>query len=228
MTTLTRPEIEFIPLSADPERIRFFGTLMPAILLFKASPLRFLRYQLAGLSTPAVSVSDFIAAEADDAAQIDDLWVFVHRWATHNFDPFAFARAKLFLKRLTRLVERAGHTAEPLDALSPDVNLPHLAARAGLGDPSPYGLLVHPAYGPRLILTALRTDYPLTLAPRWNEKGCTDCMLCVRECPQDPAQNGVIALGECQRCTRCLTVCPVGWESAKAARAARGGVGSKQ
>lgn len=197
MTIRTRPDITFVPLSADPERIRFFGTLMPAILLLKASPWRFLREQLAGWSVPSVPVSACITSEADDPGQIDDLWVFVHRWGTQSFDPFAFARAKRFLKTLTRLVERPGHRAQPLDALSPGVNLPRLAMQAGLGDASPYGLLVHPAYGPRLILTALRTDYPLTLVPRWNGKGCTDCMLCVRDCPQDPAAYGVIALGQC-------------------------------
>lgn len=225
MSTSTRPEIRFVPLSADPERIRFFGTLMPAIMLLKASPWRFFQYQVKRRWIPATAVSKFIASEADDAASIGDLWVFVHRWSTQTFDPFAFARAKCFLQRITRLVERDGYRAEPLDALSPDENLPHLAIQARLGDSSPYGLLVHPAFGPRVILTALRTDHPAVLTPRWEaQRGCTDCMLCVRDCPQDPAQHGVIELGQCQRCTRCLTICPIGWESAREARSVRAGL----
>jgi ferredoxin len=45
-THLERPEISFIPLSTDAGKIRFFGTLMPALLLLKASPARFLHAQL--------------------------------------------------------------------------------------------------------------------------------------------------------------------------------------
>ena len=129
-------------------------------------------------------------ARTDGAGPVEGVWVFVHRWRSQGFDPLAVARAKRVLKRLTRLVERAGHAAEP-------------------------------AFGPRWILTALRMDHPLTLAPRWEGTGCTDGRLCVRDGPQNPAAHGVIALGQCQRCTRCLTVCPVGWETAQAARAAR-------
>ncbi|MBK5969312.1 hypothetical protein CCR91_11140 [Thiorhodovibrio winogradskyi] len=198
---------------------------MPAILLLKASPWRFVADQIASRRTPSLSVTDFIASGCDDAGQVEDLWVFAHRWASVQFDPLAFARAKVFLNQLTRLVARAGYQAEPLNALSPDINLPSLAMQAGLGDSSPYGLLVHPAFGPRLILTALRTDYPLSLRPRWSGRGCTDCALCVRDCPQDPTTQGVIDLGQCQRCTRCLTVCPVGWESAQAARDVRSRLG---
>ena len=40
----------FIPVSTDPAKIRFFGTLMPALLLLKASPFRFVAYQVAALA----------------------------------------------------------------------------------------------------------------------------------------------------------------------------------
>ena len=48
MKKTSRPAIEFIPLSTDADKIRFFGKLMPALLLLKVSLLKFLRYQLAG------------------------------------------------------------------------------------------------------------------------------------------------------------------------------------
>lgn len=213
-TRLERPGITFVPLSTDGGKIRFFGTLMPALLLLRASPARFLHAQVAKHSTPRTDVKAFIASAADDAARIDDTVVFVHHWASDGFDPLAFAQAKTFLARVTRLVRRGGYDAEPLDPLSPDVNLPRLAARAGLGALSPYGLLVHPAFGPRLILTGLRTEHPLTAVPRWQGPGCSDCMTCVKLCPQEPAQTGVIRLGECQSCAECLAVCPVGKDGA--------------
>jgi epoxyqueuosine reductase len=76
------------------------------------------------------------------------------------FDPVAFARARVFLTRVTRMVLREGYRAEALDPLSPSINMPALAASAGLGNLSPFGLLVHPRFGPRLIISALKTDHP--------------------------------------------------------------------
>jgi epoxyqueuosine reductase len=205
-----RPDIEFIPLSTDPGKIRFFGTLMPALLLLRASPRRFAHFQVAGRLAPRRSLEALIEDGTDDAARVDGVLVFVHRWQSEQFDPFAFAHAKTVLTQVTRLVRREGHAAVPLDPLSPDVNLPKLAARAGLGDLSPFGLLVHPAFGPRLVLTALRTDHPLTLASRESVPACTDCMACVTQCPQDPLRSGRVELGQCQSCALCLAECPVG------------------
>jgi epoxyqueuosine reductase len=207
---LNRSEFRFVPMSTDEGKIRFFGTLMPALLLLKASPGGFLRLQIAAHSVPRQAIGAHIASEADDAARAEDTFVFVHRWESPEFDPFAFARAKAFLARLTRLVQRAGYQAEPLDPLSPRVNLPVLAARAGLGDLSPFGLLVHPVFGPRLVITALRTSYVMALVPRWGGSGCTDCQTCVELCPQAPQASGVINLGLCQRCAECLIACPTG------------------
>jgi epoxyqueuosine reductase len=205
-----RPDIRFIPMSTDEDKIRFFGTLMPALLLLKQSPARFLQFQIALRSTPSRDIASFIAAEVDDAARVDDTIIFVHRWLSTDFDPFTFARAKTFLARVTRMVRRVGYVANPLDPLSPRINLPKLAAQVGLGNLSPYGLLVHPIFGPRLILTGLKTDMPLAISPRWGEPGCDDCMACVKLCPQEPLQSGVIDLKKCQTCARCLTVCPTG------------------
>ncbi len=206
----TGPEIRFIPMSTDADKIRFFGTLMPALLLLKASPWRFLQYRMALGRTPQREFPAFITSGADDAGRAGDTLVFVHRWHTATFDPFTFARAKLFLARATRLARRAGHETTPLDPLSPDTNLPRLAAAAGLGNLSPYGLLVHPTFGPRLILTGLRTNYPLDAQPRWGGEGCNDCLACVRLCPQNPLIGGVVSLRDCQSCAKCLVVCPTG------------------
>lgn len=210
MSKPTRPDITCIPMSTDAGKIRFFGTLMPALLLIKASPAGFLHYQLQKRTTPASDAASFINSEADDAARAGDVLVFVHRWRTVDFDPFTFARAKSFLACLTRLVRRAGYRAEPLDPLSPAENLPQLAAAAGLGNLSPYGLLVHPIFGPRLILTGLKTDLVLPLAPRWGGGGCDDCLACVTLCPQEPASTGTVDLALCQSCAKCLAVCPTG------------------
>ena len=207
----TRPEIQFIPLSTDEGKIRFFGTLMPALLLLKESPRAFLAFQIRRHLTPRREVTDFIAqGGADDAARLGDTLIFVHRWRTLSFDPLAFARARTFLAQLTRLVRREGYRAEPLDPLSPHINLPRLAAQSGLGNLSPYGLLVHPVFGPRLILTALKTDHPVTVTPRFVGDACFDCMACLVLCPQQPHLSGIVDLGQCQTCAKCFEVCPIG------------------
>jgi hypothetical protein len=210
MVPSSRPAIRFIPMSTDENKIRFFGTLMPALLLLKASPVHFARHQIARQYTPRTDIASFIIANTDDAARRGDILVFIHRWHSLDFDPFAFAQAKTSLARITRLIRRAGYLAEPLGPLSPHINLPQLAAQAGLGTLSPFGLLVHPAFGPRLILTGLRTDYPLSPTPRWPKGGCNDCLRCIDICPQQPQQTGTIDLGLCQRCTQCLVVCAIG------------------
>jgi epoxyqueuosine reductase len=207
---IPRPDIKFIPMSTDAAKIKFFGTLMPALLLLKESPFQFIRYQIMKNYTPRFDVGDYINAESDDAGRVDDVMVFVHRWNSETFDPFTFARAKTFLTRVTNLVRREGYEAEPFDPLSPDINFPKLAEKAGLGNLSPFGLLVHPDFGPRVILTGLRTNYPLNLVPRSSKEGCTDCMICIRICPQKPLESGIVNLRFCQSCAKCLEVCPTG------------------
>jgi|GEM_PF-1923507 len=205
-----RPEIQFIPMSTDEGKIRFFGALMPALLLLKESPRTFFSFQLRRHFTPKQPLADFIAQGVDDMAQIDGGLIFAHRWQTTTFDPLTFARSRLFLEQLTRLLRREGYAAEPLDPLSPRLNLPHMAAEAGLGNLSPYGLLVHPLFGPRLILSGVRTDFRLAAQPRFSGAACFDCMACVTLCPQQPHLSGVVDLSQCQTCARCFVVCPVG------------------
>ena len=210
MEKTPRQEIAFIPMSTNVDKIEFFGTLMPALMLLRAAPLRFIQFQIASQLTPKADIDSFIQTETDDAARVEDVLLFVHKWDSLTFDPFTFAAAKTFLSQLAHLLRRAGYQADPLTPLSPDLNLPKFAARAGLGNLSPYGLLVHPKFGPRLILSGMRTDYPFSPAPRWGLPGCNDCMACVVLCPQKPLVNGVVRLGECQTCAKCLTVCPMG------------------
>lgn len=211
MSTATHPKIRCIPATSNETLLRIFGTVMPLLLLLKQSPRQFLALQQAQRQTPDADVLTFIQTGTDDVGRVGDTLVFVHRWQSVDFDPVVFARAKVFLAQVTRLVTQAGYEATSFDPLSPGLNLPQLAVDAGLGDFSPYGLLVHPQFGPRVILTALKTDYPLPLKAQWpEEQGCTDCMVCVRKCPQKPMESGFVRMSQCKSCTRCLTVCPVG------------------
>jgi epoxyqueuosine reductase len=211
MTTTVEPRIRCIPATTNKTLLKIFGTLMPSLLLLKQAPGQFWALQRAMGQTPEGDIAEFVQTHTDDVGQVGNTLVFVHRWQSTDFDPVVFARAKVFLAQMTRMVQQAGYSATPFDPLSPGVNLPQLAVDAGLGDFSPYGLLVHPKFGPRVILTALTTDYPLMAQSQWPaQPGCTDCMVCVRRCPQAPLQTGFVKMSECKSCTRCLSVCPVG------------------
>lgn len=205
-----RPAITFIPASLDPKRIRFFGALFPGLLLLKESPGHLVGGWVRRRVTPRESIEQLIHAGSDDVGVVDGTLVFIHRWKGRHFDPVAFADAKTFLRRLTLRLRADGFVAEPFDPLSPERNLPRLAAAAGLGNLSPFGLLVHPRFGPRLIITAMHTTHPFRPPARPALVGCRDCMSCVLLCPQKPASTGVIDLGKCQRCAKCLEVCPTG------------------
>lgn len=217
-----KEDLIFIPLSNDLEKIRFFGTLMPALLLLKQAPAQFFVHQVRRRLLPRRSVEAYIQQNADDFSQTDDVWLFVHRWKQPTFDPLTFARTHTFLAQLRRLLRRAGYRAEPLDPLSPTINLPQLAIQAGLGDASPYGLLVHPVFGPRVILSGMRTDYPMVLRPRWGSDGCTDCAACLKLCLQKPLETPNVNLGQCQTRALCFTVCPTGYRQGEAGAALAG------
>ena len=133
MPSHPRPTIETIPMSTDARKIEFFGTLMPALLLLKSAPLRFLGYQIAGRLRPRGEIADFVGHGCDDAARIGNTLVFVQRWESTTFDPFTFAKAKTFIRQLRRMLTRAGYRATLIDPLSPGRSLSKLAQSAGLG-----------------------------------------------------------------------------------------------
>jgi epoxyqueuosine reductase len=205
-----RPAIQFIGASTDADKIRFFGTLMPALMLLAKAPGRFAAAQIAGRMRPRCGIEALVAAQADVVSRAGDTLVFIHRWRTPAFDPVVFSDAKVFLAQLARLLRRAGYSAEPLEPLTPTVNLPSLAARAGLGNLSPFGLLVNARYGPRLIISGMRTAYPLAVAEPDGMDGCNDCLACVTLCPQAPARTGTVDLRLCRSCSICLIACPAG------------------
>jgi epoxyqueuosine reductase len=212
MTTAVHPNIRCVPATNNKALLRIFGTLMPSLLLLKQAPGTLWSLHQAMLQTPDGDIEEFLLANTDDAGRVGDTLVFVHRWQSTEFDPVMFARAKVFLAQMTRMVKRAGYAVASFDPISPAINLPQLAVEAGLGDFSPYGLLVHPKFGPRVILTALKTDYPLVVEPQLRkQQGCTDCLVCVRKCPQEPLKTGFVEMSQCKSCTRCLSVCPVGF-----------------
>jgi epoxyqueuosine reductase len=64
-----------------------------------------------------------------------------------------------------------------------DVSLRHAAVAAGLGSFGRHNLIIHPLYGSRVIFTAVLCNLDLASDPKCKEDLCTNCGLCVGECP---------------------------------------------
>ncbi len=64
-----------------------------------------------------------------------------------------------------------------------DVSLRHAAVAAGLGNFGRHNLVIHPKMGSRVLFTAILTDLDLPSDPPVTERLCTDCNLCVENCP---------------------------------------------
>jgi epoxyqueuosine reductase len=64
-----------------------------------------------------------------------------------------------------------------------DISLRHAAVAAGLGVFGRNNLVLHPRFGSRILFTALLTDLALPSDPPVTEELCSDCGLCVENCP---------------------------------------------
>jgi len=64
-----------------------------------------------------------------------------------------------------------------------DVSLRHAAIAAGLGAFGRHNLVVHPRLGSRVIFLAVLSDIELPSDPPVSENPCTQCNLCVENCP---------------------------------------------
>ena len=64
-----------------------------------------------------------------------------------------------------------------------DVSLRHAAIAAGLGNFGRHNLVIHPQLGSRVVFTAVITSLDLTSDSPITKKLCTDCNICVENCP---------------------------------------------
>ena len=64
-----------------------------------------------------------------------------------------------------------------------DISLRHAAVAAGLGVFGRHNLVIHPVFGTRILFTAILTSLSLGSDPHVEEDLCSQCNLCVAECP---------------------------------------------
>jgi epoxyqueuosine reductase len=107
------------------------------------------------------------------------------------------------------------------------------ATSAGIGWIGRNGLLINPAYGPRLSLATVLTDAPLKSDRPVSKSRCGTCRLCVEHCPSAALTGNewsrnrpyveIVRLDSCRNhkkgsrtlegkpnCGLCITICPYG------------------
>ncbi|MBI4268165.1 MAG: epoxyqueuosine reductase [Chloroflexi bacterium] len=151
-----------------------------------------------------------------------------------HFHMYGFEKhVKHRLHSVLNIIRSEGFRAEPLGRygypLEGRINLKTEAIRAGLGKRGKSTIVLHPEYGPRLRLIAIKTDAslePLTVPPRADEENpvCHGCTICIDACPTgalepyrmpDPqlCLSNVTPLtsdGHSVLCDMCLHLCPAG------------------
>jgi epoxyqueuosine reductase QueG len=102
--------------------------------------------------------------------------------------------AEICLK-VSRFLEKSGYRGVIIPAYLPvdmsyetlgmkgDLNLKHAAVEAGLGSRGKNDLLITANFGPRVRLFGILTDADLDPTPKDNKNYCTNCNICIKNCP---------------------------------------------
>jgi len=116
--------------------------------------------------------------------------------------------AEICLK-ISRFLEKKGYRGVIIPAYLPvemsyktlgfkgDLNLKLVAAEAGLGSRGKNDLLITPNYGPRVRLFGVITDADLEPTPKDDTNYCTECNLCIKNCPSGALTEAGCTPGIC-------------------------------
>ncbi|MTV48824.1 hypothetical protein GJ688_07495 [Heliobacillus mobilis] len=209
---MSRRNIRFCGVIRSGTAIEIFGNMIPSLLMLKRDPRAWWRrLKEKGRQKPLPTMEELIQ-RPDDVGRIGSTYLFIHRWKGDEFDLDAFQRSQDFLADLERLLQAQGRSFRIFTPLSPKTNLPELAEKAQLGNLSPFGLLIHWRFGPRLLITGaeIEGELPVPRKEQTERIGCTDCELCLKICPQEPLRTGEVDLMKCEGCSRCIKCCPIG------------------
>ncbi|MBE0479641.1 MAG: hypothetical protein IBX68_01550 [Dehalococcoidia bacterium] len=169
-----------------------------------------------------------LGLESTSERNLDD---FGH--AGGGFQMYGFRKyARPRLNSLLNFIHACGFTAVPVGRygypLGGETNLKKLAVTAGLGARGKSTIILHPEFGPRLRLMAVRTNAPLqpfvseTDTPERENEICRTCSTCIDVCPTgvlepyrmiDPVRclSNITPKTEDGRsilCDECLRQCP--------------------
>lgn len=85
---------------------------------------------------------------------------------------------------------------------------------AGMGTLGLNCSIITPEFGPRVYVTSIITDSPLSAGEPMEQEMCTDCGLCVENCPigaiDGEGWKDPYACASYGCCSTCIAICPVG------------------
>lgn len=122
-----------------------------------------------------------------------------------------YAEGEGYCLKIARLLEKNGYRATIIPAYLPvemsyqtlgfkgDLNLKHAAGEAGLGTRGKSDLLLTKDYGPRVRLFGVITDANLEPTPKIEENYCTECDICIKNCPSGALSESGCDQGKCSR-----------------------------
>ncbi len=102
---------------------------------------------------------------------------------------------------ISEFLRGKGYNAQPIAAISNNINLTLLARDSGLGEFGKHGLLITKAHGPSVRLAAILTDIenlPQAQEPGmgWIRSFCDSCNACVRACPAQAIYSTPVKLDD--------------------------------
>ena len=129
-----------------------------------------------------------LGLESTPERNLDEFWVLEDKLQINGFKKHIRPRIESLLK----LIRSKGFFAESLGRygypLEGEVNLKELAIRAGLGRRGKSTIMLHPKFGTRLRLAAIKTDAPFkqsvdSALPEEENPFCDECTICIDVCP---------------------------------------------
>lgn len=101
----------------------------------------------------------------------------------HSYEVTRFIENRFKVRATPILFSYPLNLENPKDGVIGDVSIRHAAVAAGLGTFGMHNLVVHPRFGSRVAFTTILTELPLKSDPPVKERACTDCGMCVDNCP---------------------------------------------
>ena len=129
-----------------------------------------------------------LGLESTPEYNLDEFGVLNDKFQIYGFKKYVRPKIESLLK----LIRGEGFFAESLGRygypLEGEVNLKELAIRAGLGRRGKSTIMLHPKFGTRLRLAAIKTDVPFKQSvdsafPEERNPFCNECTICIDICP---------------------------------------------
>ena len=173
-----------------------------------------------GGSTPSEFLSDAKTAIVY-IAQTDDILNTYGKWYVVSLNNFMKKTNDKIVSLLKKheLYSRGVIDERITDSLVGKISFRQLAVLAGLGTIGKNTCLLHPVYGPHVVLGVVLTNAHFPNDSPLNTQICLDCDVCLKKCPTEAIHHDDFDRHKCKNrrkilgkgCkTPCIDLCPIG------------------